>query len=124
MIEEWKESQSGQTIASMSLTFGKVQDFLREEVNDAIWTTHEAQEEWAKSSLQRRASYLYKWVDDLVSRQDEIADTLCALHGTNRLDLYYLLSEFHLKRKKDKLQMNLNKVSKQVSLQQTNEQSI
>lgn len=77
---EWKESRSGQTIDIMSPylyeVIGKVQALTKEEVDEIISFAHEAQKEWAETSLQERASYLYKWADELISRQEEIADTI------------------------------------------------
>jgi glyceraldehyde-3-phosphate dehydrogenase (NADP+) len=77
---EWKESQSGQTIDIMSPylyeVIGKVQALTKEEVDEIIGFAHTAQKEWAKTPLQERASYLYKWAEELVSRQEEIADTI------------------------------------------------
>ncbi|MGM0879398.1 MAG: aldehyde dehydrogenase family protein, partial [Bacillota bacterium] len=67
---EWKESQSGQTIDIKSPylheIIGKVQAITKEEVDEAICSAHKAQKKWAETSLQQRASYLYKWADELV----------------------------------------------------------
>ncbi|MFD0825497.1 NADP-dependent glyceraldehyde-3-phosphate dehydrogenase [Neobacillus sp. M.A.Huq-85] len=77
---EWKESLSGETINIMSPylseVIGKVQAITKEEVDEAIYSAHEAQKLWAEFSLQQRASYLYKWADELVSRQEEIAEMI------------------------------------------------
>ena len=90
MNGEWKESQSGQTIDIMSPylyeVIGKVQAITKEEVDDAIWSAHDAQKEWAETSLQQRANYLNKWADELVSRQDEIADTVMREVGKSYKD--------------------------------------
>lgn len=77
---EWKESRSGQTIDIRSPylyeTIGKVQAITKEEVDEAICFAREAQKGWAEISLQERASYLYKWSDELVNMQDEIAEII------------------------------------------------
>src|SRR5689334_9231219 len=70
---EWKESQSGHTIDIRSPylhdVIGKVQAITKEEADEAICSAQEAQKEWAETSLQQRASYLYKWADELVNMQ-------------------------------------------------------
>lgn len=75
---EWKESQSNQTIDIQSPylreTIGKVQAITKDEVDEAVHSAQQAQKEWAQTSLQDRAKYLYKWADELVSMQEEIAD--------------------------------------------------
>ena len=43
-------------------------------MDEAIRFAHEAEKEWAETSLQQRAAYLYKWADELVNMQEEIAD--------------------------------------------------
>jgi glyceraldehyde-3-phosphate dehydrogenase (NADP+) len=77
---EWKVSQSGETIALTSPyrheVIGNVQAVTREEVDEAIQFAHQAQKEWAEMSLQQRSTYLYKWADELVQMQDEIAETI------------------------------------------------
>ena len=77
---EWKESSSGQTIAIPSpylhKVIGQVQAITRSEVDAAIQFAKEAQKDWAEASLQDRAQYLYKWADELVNMQDEIADII------------------------------------------------
>ncbi|MFD3447230.1 NADP-dependent glyceraldehyde-3-phosphate dehydrogenase [Microbacteriaceae bacterium 4G12] len=80
MNGEWKESQSGQTIDIQSPylheVIGKVQAITKEEVDEAIRIAQDAQKQWADTSLQERAKYLYKWADELVNMQDEIADAI------------------------------------------------
>ncbi|WP_020061034.1 NADP-dependent glyceraldehyde-3-phosphate dehydrogenase [Bacillus sp. 123MFChir2] len=77
---EWKESSSGQTIDISSPylheVIGQVQAITRTEVDEAIQSAKEAQNDWAEASLQDRAQYLYKWADELVNMQDEIADII------------------------------------------------
>ncbi|MEC0276135.1 NADP-dependent glyceraldehyde-3-phosphate dehydrogenase [Peribacillus frigoritolerans] len=77
---EWKESQTGQTIEIKSPylyeVIGKVQAISKNEVDEAITFAHEAQKEWANISLQQRADYLYKWADQLIDKQDEIAEII------------------------------------------------
>ncbi|ENQ3077482.1 NADP-dependent glyceraldehyde-3-phosphate dehydrogenase [Bacillus multifaciens] len=77
---EWKESSSGQTIDISSPylheVIGQVQAITRTEVDEAIQLAKEAQKDWAEASLQDRAQYLYKWADELVNMQDEIADII------------------------------------------------
>ncbi|WP_026907140.1 NADP-dependent glyceraldehyde-3-phosphate dehydrogenase [Paucisalibacillus globulus] len=77
---EWRDSDSGETIDITSPylheVIGKVQAVTRDEVDNAIQFAHEAQKEWAEKSLQERSTYLYKWADELVRMQDEIAETI------------------------------------------------
>ncbi|MED3550659.1 NADP-dependent glyceraldehyde-3-phosphate dehydrogenase [Cytobacillus praedii] len=74
---EWRESKSGQTIEIQSPylrnSVGKIQAITHDEVDEAIHSAHLSQKKWAYSSLQERATYLYKWADNLVEKQDEIA---------------------------------------------------
>ena len=87
---EWKESCSGHTINIRSPylheIIGKVQAITQEEVDEAICSAHEAQKEWAEASLQQRASYLYKWADELVNMQDEIAEIIMKEVGKSYKD--------------------------------------
>lgn len=77
---EWKNSESGHTIAIKSpylhQVIGEVQAVTKAEVDEAIQYAHEAQAKWAEVSLQERGSYLYKWADELVHMQDEIAEVI------------------------------------------------
>ena len=77
---EWRESSSGETIEIPSPylheVIGQVQAITRGEVDEAIASAKEAQKSWAEASLQDRAKYLYKWADELVNMQDEIADII------------------------------------------------
>ena len=52
----------------------------------AIYFAHEAQKEWAEASLGQRASYLYKWADELVNMQDEIAEIIMKKVGKSYKD--------------------------------------
>ena len=87
---EWKESRSGKTIDISSPylheVIGKVQAITQEEVDEAIYFAHEAQKEWAEASLGQRASYLYKWADELVNMQDEIAEIIMKEVGKSYKD--------------------------------------
>lgn len=87
---KWKESTSVQTIDIMSPylyeVIGKVQAITKQEVDEVIYSAQQAQKEWAETSLQQRASYLYKWADELVSRQDEIADVIMKEVGKSYKD--------------------------------------
>ena len=87
---EWKESRSGKTIDISSPylheVIGKVQAITQEEVDEAIYSAHEAQKEWAEASLGQRASYLYKWADELVNMQDEIAEIIMKEVGKSYKD--------------------------------------
>lgn len=87
---EWKESKSGETIEIHSPylheVIGKVQAITKEEVDEAIRFAHEAQKEWAETSLQQRAVYLYKWADELVNMQEEIAEIIMKEVGKGRKD--------------------------------------
>ncbi|GIO26297.1 NADP-dependent glyceraldehyde-3-phosphate dehydrogenase [Ornithinibacillus bavariensis] len=77
---EWRESSSGQTIdiesPYLTETLGKIQSISQDEVDEVIRSAHAAQKKWAEVSLQDRAKYLYKWADELINMQDEIADTI------------------------------------------------
>lgn len=87
---EWQESQSGETIKITSPylheVIGEVQAITREEVDKAITFAHEAQKDWAKASIQERATYLYKWAEELVRMQDEIADIIMKEVGKSKKD--------------------------------------
>ena len=75
-----EKSSSGETIEIPSPylheVIGQVQAITRGEVDEAIASAKEAQKSWAEASLQDRAKYLYKWADELVNMQDEIADII------------------------------------------------
>ncbi len=87
---EWRESSSGQTIDIVSPylheVIGKVQAITRDEVDEAIASAKEAQKDWATASLQDRAKFLYKWADELVNMQDEIADIVMKEVGKGHKD--------------------------------------
>ncbi|MBZ5752088.1 NADP-dependent glyceraldehyde-3-phosphate dehydrogenase [Metabacillus rhizolycopersici] len=87
---QWKESQSGQTIDIRSPylyeVMGRVQAITKEEVDEAIGFARGAQIEWAETSLQERAKYLYKWADELVNMQDEIAEIIMTEVGKGLKD--------------------------------------
>lgn len=87
---EWKESQSGRTIDIRSPylheVIGKVQAITKEEVDEAICSAHSAQKKWAEATLQQRASYLYKWSNELVNMQDEIAEVIMKEVGKSYKD--------------------------------------
>ncbi|WP_379970134.1 NADP-dependent glyceraldehyde-3-phosphate dehydrogenase [Ectobacillus sp. sgz5001026] len=74
---QWRESESSQTIDIRSpylhKIIGQVQAITKQEVDEAIQSAKLAQKKWAETSLQERASVLYKWADELVNMQDEIA---------------------------------------------------
>ncbi|GGA60563.1 NADP-dependent glyceraldehyde-3-phosphate dehydrogenase [Ornithinibacillus halotolerans] len=90
MDGEWRESRSGETIDIHSPylpeVIGKVQAVSRVEVDEAIEAAHLAQIKWADKSLQERSAYLYKWADELVHMQDEIAETIMKEVGKTLAD--------------------------------------
>ncbi|WP_342505771.1 NADP-dependent glyceraldehyde-3-phosphate dehydrogenase [Sporosarcina sp. FSL K6-2383] len=77
---EWKKSKSGQTIEITSPylyePIGNVQAITQKEVDEAIDFAQAAQKEWAQTSLQQRASHLYKWADALLANQEKIATVI------------------------------------------------
>ncbi|RAS74595.1 NADP-dependent glyceraldehyde-3-phosphate dehydrogenase [Priestia endophytica] len=87
---EWKESQSGQTIniksPYLNEVIGKVQAITKEEVDEAVHFAHESQKGWADTSLQERAKFLYKWADELVNMQNEIAEIIMKEVGKSLKD--------------------------------------
>jgi len=87
---EWRKSQSGHTIEIHSpylhQVIGKVQSITKEEVDEAIHFAQGAQKSWADTSLQERAKYLYKWADELVNMQDEIAEIIMKEVGKSLKD--------------------------------------
>lgn len=87
---EWRESKSGETIKITSPylyeDIGKIQAITTEEVDQAIHFAHKAQKAWAESSLQERAKFLYKWADELVNMQDEIAEIIMKEVGKSLKD--------------------------------------
>src|SRR5690242_11999221 len=87
---EWKESKSGQTIDIVSPyrhdVIGKVQAITKEEVDEAVHAAQKAQKGWAETSLQDRAKYLYKWADELVKMQSEIAEIIMKEVGKSLKD--------------------------------------
>ncbi|MBT2724768.1 NADP-dependent glyceraldehyde-3-phosphate dehydrogenase [Bacillus sp. ISL-46] len=87
---EWRESKSGETIKITSPylyeVIGKVQAVTIEEIDKAINFAHEAQKIWAETSLQKRAKFLYKWADELVNMQDEIAEIIMKEVGKSLKD--------------------------------------
>jgi glyceraldehyde-3-phosphate dehydrogenase (NADP+) len=74
---EWRESRSNETISIPSPytqeEIGKIQAISRDEVDEAIATAKEAQKSWAALSIRERASYLYKWTEELLAMKEEIA---------------------------------------------------
>jgi glyceraldehyde-3-phosphate dehydrogenase (NADP+) len=74
---EWRESRSNETISIPSPytqeEIGKVQALTRDEVDEAINTARDAQKAWAALSIRERASYLYKWTEQLLAMKEEIA---------------------------------------------------
>ncbi|RAS73188.1 NADP-dependent glyceraldehyde-3-phosphate dehydrogenase [Priestia endophytica] len=87
---QWKESQSGQMIEIQSPylyeMIGRVQAMEKEEVDEAISLAREVQVEWANTSLQERAKYLYRWADELVNMQNEIAPIIMKEVGKSLKD--------------------------------------
>ncbi len=87
---EWKESKSEQTIDIVSPyrhdVIGKVQAITKEEVDEAVHAAQKAQKVWAEISLQERAKYLYKWADELVKMQSEIAEIIMKEVGKSLKD--------------------------------------
>ncbi|MGF6950077.1 glyceraldehyde-3-phosphate dehydrogenase (NADP+) [Neobacillus sp. B4I6] len=87
---EWRESKSGETIKITSPylyeVIGKVQAVTIEEIDKTINFAHEAQKIWAETSLQKRAKFLYKWADELVNMQDEIAEIIMKEVGKSLKD--------------------------------------
>ena len=77
---EWRKSKSGKTINITSPyldeVIGTVPAITTKEVDEAIYYAHKAQKIWAETSLQERAKFLYKWADQLVNMQDEIAEII------------------------------------------------
>ncbi|MGM0878799.1 MAG: NADP-dependent glyceraldehyde-3-phosphate dehydrogenase [Bacillota bacterium] len=87
---EWKESKSEQTIEIFSPysqeIIGEIQAITKDEVDEAISFAQEAQKSWGKTPLQERAKYLYKWADELVEMQDEIAEIIMKEVGKSLKD--------------------------------------
>ncbi|MGM0876967.1 MAG: NADP-dependent glyceraldehyde-3-phosphate dehydrogenase [Bacillota bacterium] len=87
---EWKESKSEQTIEIFSPysqeIIGEIQAITKDEVDEAISFAQEAQKSWGKTPLQERAKYLYKWANELVEMQDEIAEIIMKEVGKSLKD--------------------------------------
>ncbi|QNO13279.1 NADP-dependent glyceraldehyde-3-phosphate dehydrogenase [Alkalicella caledoniensis] len=87
---QWIVSKSGKTIDIVSPylheTVGRVQAVTQDEVDEAIESARKVQKDWEKTSLQIRAQYLYKWADELISMQDEIAEVIMKEVGKNFQD--------------------------------------
>src|SRR4051794_26535173 len=87
---EWRESKSSETIKITSPylyeEIGEVQAITTEEVDEAIYYAYIAQKSWAETSLQERAKFLYKWADELVNMQDEIAEIIMKEVGKSLKD--------------------------------------
>ncbi|WP_068794178.1 NADP-dependent glyceraldehyde-3-phosphate dehydrogenase [Brevibacillus laterosporus] len=77
---EWRNSSSNETVKIYSPykdgVVGEVQAITREEVDEAIKLAAEAQKAWAELSIRERATYLYRWIDELLAMKDEIADIM------------------------------------------------
>ncbi|WP_019241597.1 MULTISPECIES: NADP-dependent glyceraldehyde-3-phosphate dehydrogenase [Bacillus] len=77
---EWVNSESNETITISSpyskKEIGKLQAITQSEVNEAIVGANQAQKEWAKLTVRNRASYLYKWIDELLKAKEEIATAI------------------------------------------------
>jgi glyceraldehyde-3-phosphate dehydrogenase (NADP+) len=77
---EWKESTSGKTVGILNPQDNKpvyqVQACSQEEVDVAFKAAKEAQRDWAKTPLWKRAEYLHKVAHSLKENSQPIADTL------------------------------------------------
>ncbi|WP_246823282.1 NADP-dependent glyceraldehyde-3-phosphate dehydrogenase [Terribacillus saccharophilus] len=87
---EWKESTTGNVVEIMSPykegVVGTVQALSQEEAAAAIQSAKQAQKAWAKVSLQEKADLLYKWADELLAMQDELAQTMMLEVGKSLKD--------------------------------------
>ncbi len=77
---EWRESSSGEKIEVnspyLNKPIGSVQAITQTEADEAIRFAQKSQQEWKHVSLQERAKYLYKWADELILMQEEIAEIM------------------------------------------------
>lgn len=89
---EWLESKSGEKIDIYSPylgeVIGRVQSITRDELDAAIVSSRSAQKTWAVMSLQQRAQYLYRWAEELLANQDEIASTIMKEVGKSLRDAH------------------------------------
>jgi len=87
---QWKKSSSGETISIVSpylrCEIGQVQAISRDEVDEAIAGAKEAQKKWADLTIRERATYLYRWIDELLAAKEEIADIIMKEVGKTQLD--------------------------------------
>lgn len=86
---EWKKSHSGENIEIHSPSgeiVGAVQAMSKEEIDQAAHSAKTAQKKWANTSLDERADYLYAWADELIKRQDDIAECIMNEVGKNQAD--------------------------------------
>lgn len=80
MDGEWRKSVSGETIQIHSpylhTIIGQVQAMTREEIDDAIGKAKRAQKLWADQTVRERGEYLYRWIQELLTAKEEIAETI------------------------------------------------
>ena len=77
---EWKMTATGETISIgspyLKTEIGRVQAMSQQEIDEAIASTKEAQKKWSHLTVRERGAYLYKWIDELLSAKEEIAETI------------------------------------------------
>ncbi|MGM9927408.1 MAG: NADP-dependent glyceraldehyde-3-phosphate dehydrogenase [Lysinibacillus sp.] len=87
---QWKKSSSGETISIVSpylrKEIGQVQAISRQEVDEAIAGAKLAQKQWASLTIRERATFLYRWIDELLAAKEEIADIIMKEVGKPHLD--------------------------------------
>ncbi|HEX7064383.1 MAG TPA: NADP-dependent glyceraldehyde-3-phosphate dehydrogenase [Bacillales bacterium] len=84
---KWQRSSSGRTIEIHSPSkgiVGAVQAMTQAEFNRAAESAKTAQKEWAKTSLDERAQFLYAWADELENQKEEISQTIMQEVGKGR----------------------------------------
>ncbi|HEB90837.1 MAG TPA: aldehyde dehydrogenase family protein [Deltaproteobacteria bacterium] len=65
-------------------SIGRFEAATTEEVRSAVERARKAQREWATRSFEERAEVLWRWIDVLVQRQDDIVDLVLRETGKTR----------------------------------------
>ena len=69
-------------------SIGEFDAATSEEVAQAVARARKAQRDWATRSFAERAEFLWRWVDVLVARQDEIIDLVVRETGKPRNEAF------------------------------------
>src|SRR5699024_5275814 len=86
---EWRSSESHKKVDIYSprqAYLGAVQAMTQNEIDEAAAAAKAAQKLWAKTDLSERAELLYRWAEQLLQNQEDIATTIMQEVGKNKAD--------------------------------------